>query len=147
LETDWLRQMMTLMDTHPEYAAVSLRPQVLIGVGPIFKGEGPIIENNVCGGSYRIMRKSAVDDVGGWTPKFENNGRGNEEHDICSRLRAKGYKVGYAKDLWTYHLFGKEGTWGYDKNSDYKMGRYMDHSPSDSDHNPITCEPRIHSNE
>lgn len=145
----WLTQMIDLMELRSEFAAISLRPQVLIGVGEIFNNnEYPdVVSNNVCGGSYRIMRTDAVKKVSGWTDKFEKDGRGNEEHDVCGKLRAAGHKVGYAKNLWTYHLFGKEGTWGYDKNSNYKMGRVLERSPEDEKCNPKTCEPHLKHNE
>ncbi len=144
---DWLTQLVGLLNTYKEYAAIALRPQVLVGVGTIFKSEEEVVENNVVGGSYRIMRAEAIKSVGGWTSKFENNGRGNEEHDICGKLKGKGWKVGYARNLWTYHLFGQEGTWGYDKYSNYRMGRVMEKSPQDVEYDPITCEPKTHSNE
>ena len=145
----WLKQATNVMEFHKQYAAVSLRPQVLIGVGPIFDKHNnkAIIENNVCGGSYRVMRKDAVNKVGGWTDKFENDGRGNEEHDICSKLRSAGFLVGYFNNIWTYHMFGEEGTWGYDKKSNYKMGRYLERSPEDQEYDEKTNEPKIHSNE
>lgn len=149
LDPCWLKRATNIMEFFPNYAAVSLRPQVLIGVGAIFDklNERPIVENNVCGGSYRVMRRDIVKKVGGWTDKFENDGRGNEEHDICSKLKQAGYKVGYFNNIWTYHLFGEDGTWGYDKKSNYKMGRHLERSPEDQEYDPDTCEPKIHSNE
>lgn len=147
LDPCWLTSLVELMEQKGEYAAIALRPQVLIGVGEIFKNAVDVAVNNVVGGSYRIMRTDTVRAVGGWTDKFEKDGRGNEEHDICGKLRAGGWKVGYAKRLWTYHIFGKDGTWGYDKNSNFKMGRVMDRSPEDQEYDPLTCEPKIKSNE
>jgi len=149
LEPCWLDRLIGLMDRYGEFAAIALRPQMLVGVGNIFANDNYVhlAENNVCGGSYRIMRTKAVREVGGWTDKFEKDGRGNEEHDICSKLKSIGYKVGYTKKLWTYHMFGDEGTWGYNKNSNYKMGRVLERSPEDEKHDPITCEPVIKHNE
>ena len=145
----WLKQVTNVMDFFPDFGAVALRPQVLIGVGPIFDktGEKTIVENNVCGGSYRVMRTDLIKKIGGWTKKFENDGRGNEEHDICSKIKQAGFKVGYFNDVWTYHMFGEEGTWGYEKASNYKMGRHLENSPKDQEYNLKTCEPLIHSNE
>lgn len=147
LEPCWLRRQATLMDFYKDFGAISLRPQVLIGVGPIFNSDKLVVENNVAGGSYRMMRKQLVKHIGGWTKKFENDGRGNEEHDISSKIRQAGFKVGYAKHIWCYHMFGEEGTWGYSKDSNYKMGRYLDRSPEDQEYDLLTCEPKIHSNE
>lgn len=146
LTPDWLSQLIALMEKYPDYAAIALRPQVLIGVGNIFKTDKEVVENNVVGGSYRIMRKSAVQAVGGWTDKFENDGRGKEEWDICGKLRKAGWKVGYAKDIWTYHQWGSE-KWGYDNLENYRMGRVMEKAPQDTPYNKKTCEPLIKSNQ
>lgn len=143
----WLTQLVELMEKYKDYAAIALRPQILVGVGPIFRAEDEVVENNVVGGSFRIMRTEAVSAVGGWTDKFEKDGRGNEEHDICGKMRSNGWKVGYARNLWTYHLFGDEGTWGYEKDSNYKMGRVLEHSPEDVPYHNLTCEPKIKFNE
>ncbi len=145
----WLKQTTNVMEFFPTFGAVALRPQVLIGVGAIFSKDRDktIIENNVCGGSYRLMRTDLIKKIGGWTKKFENDGRGNEEHDICSKIKQAGFKVGYFNNVWTYHMFGKEGTWGYEKDSEYKMGRHLDNSPQDQEYDLKTCEPKIHSNE
>jgi len=146
LDPCWLERLVDLMNNHIEFAAIALRPQVLIGVGNIFSEDVEVVENNVCGGSYRIMDLDRVKEVGGWTDKFENNGRGNEEHDVCGKLRNNGYKVGYAKEIFTYHQFG-EDNWGYDESIDAAAGRSLKTAPKDQDYNPKTCEPKVRSNE
>jgi len=146
LDPDWLSQLVTLMDKNFVYGAIALRPQVLIGVGQIFKTDKEIVDNNVVGGSYRIMRRKAVETVDGWTDRFENDGRGKEEWDICTKLRNAGYKVGYTRNLWTYHQWGSD-KWGYDELENYKMGRVMEHAPKDVEYNHKTCEPLIKCNE
>lgn len=143
----WLERLESIMNFNPVYDAIALRPQVLIGVGTIFNTTDLVVKNNVCGGSFRIMRTKNVKKVGGWTDKFENDGRGNEEHDICSKLRGARGKVGYTRKLFCYHMFGNEGTWGYDKKSDFRMGRSRDMSPMDQEFDLKTCEPKIRSNE
>ncbi len=149
LEPCWLERMVALMDQHKEFGALALRPQVLIGVGQIFNNQEyvDIVANNVCGGSYRIMRTDLIKKIGGWTDKFEKDGRGNEEHDVCGKIREAGYKVGYTKKIWTYHMFGEAGTWGYAKDSDYKMGRVLERSPEDVEYDDGTCEPKVKMNE
>lgn len=149
---DWLIRLVRKMNTMPDYGAIALRPQVLVGVGQIFKDvpKGEVVENNVCGGVARMMRKSMVDEVGGWTNQWQNEGRGNEEWDICNKLRAKGWKVGYL-NLYAYHMFGnergvnKKGNWGYN------LGEEPSHSipecPYDVDFDPVTCEPKQKCNE
>ena len=63
----------------------------------------------------RLMRTDAVRAVGGWRsdPKDMNEANRGEERHICGKLKAKGYKVGYATDIDCYHLFGPDN-WGYD---------------------------------
>lgn len=147
LKPCWLKQLYDLFQRHPDYAAIALRPQILIGVGKIFNTDKEVVENNVVGGSFRIMDTKIVKEVGGWSNQFVNNGRGNEEWDICTKLRKAGYKVGYAKNLWTYHMFGKEN-WGYPKFIDAAKSRSIK-TPffKDIEYNPITCEPKIKNNE
>lgn len=147
-DPDWLTRMLLLLEKYKEYAAIALRPQVLIGVGPIFNTDCDdecVVENNVCGGSYRMMRTQIIREVGGWTDRKVNDGRGNEEFDICEKLKAACWKVGYAKHIWTYHQWGDEN-WGYEK-GEAKMGRSLEHAPKDQEYDPITCEPKIKSNE
>lgn len=143
----WLEQLYDLMNENTEFAAVALRPQVLIGVGQIFKNQkGDVVENNVCGSSFRMIDTVVAKEVGGWTDRFENGGRGNEEHDICGKIKAKGFKAGYAKEIFTYHLFG-EANWGYPSDIDASAVRSIKQPPQDIDHDPITCEPYQRGNE
>jgi len=116
----WLPRLTRLMKDNPEFAAIALRPQILVGVGDIFKGKGEAVENNVCGGSLRLMRTNAVRKAGGWKNAYENRA---EEWEICGRLKKDRWKVGYARDIFCFHLFGDGengvGRWGYDKGIDH----------------------------
>lgn len=116
---DWLKELTILMDTHPDFAAIALRPQILVGVGAIFRKDGDVVENNVCGGSMRMMRLSAVKAAGAWRDQFTND---SEEWHICGALKKMGHKVGYAKDLFCYHLFGNDRHWGYGGEVDRRHG-------------------------
>jgi len=40
-------------------------------------------------------------------------GRGSEEKYIGEKIRAAGYKTGFATNIRCYHLFGDDGNWGY----------------------------------
>ena len=142
----WLEQLYTLIKKYPKYAAIALRPQILVGVGKIFNTDKEVVENNVVGGSFRIFNTKAVKQVGGWSNQFVNNGRGNEEWNICTKLRKAGYKVGYTKNLWTYHIFG-EKNWGYPQSINAASSRSIKTPPKDIEYNPITCEPKIKHNE
>lgn len=141
---DWLLELVRTMNTHEDYGAIALRPQVLVGVGQIFKDvpPGQVVENNVCGRVARIMRKSLVDEVGAWTKQFQNDGRGNEEWDICNKMRAKGFKVGYL-NTYAYHMFGDN--WGYEEGKG--PAHNIPESPKDVEYDPITCEPKNKCNE
>ena len=145
LEPDWLAELKFLMEFHTEFAAIAMRPQILVGVGPIFAGAKEVVANNVCGGSLRIMKTSLVKEVGGWrTEGFDNR---NEEWHICNKLRAKGWKVGYARDLFCYHLFGAGENWGYPANVEHYHNPSSKQFAVDTEYNPITMEPTIKRNQ
>lgn len=141
---DWLVKLNELMDKNPDYAAIACRPQMLIGVGPIFRDTSELVENNVVGGVARLMNVQALNEVGGWDNQFLKEGRGQEEWNICGKLREKGYKVGYARDIWAYHVFGDKN-WGYDK--DIKQERVLSEAPNDISFDQTTKEPSIRGNE
>lgn len=144
LDPDWLQQLIGLQQSHPEFAAIALRPQILVGVGPIFKDAPEVVENNVVGGVARLMKTEYVDAVGGWDNTVRNEGRGTEEWDICTKLRNSGFKVGYARDLWAYHMF-VDDNWGYPEGM--KFGRVLKQAPADISFDPMTMEPAIRGNE
>jgi GT2 family glycosyltransferase len=144
LTPDWLTQLTQLIEARPDYAAISLRPQILVGVGPIFSVDQDVIENNVAGGSFRIMRTNLVREVGMWQDSFENR---QEEWNICTKLRNAGYKVGYAKHLFCYHMFGPGENWGYSEGIEHYHNPASKIYARDTEYDPITCEPKIHSNE
>ena len=114
---DWLEKLVQLMEKYSEYAAISSRTQVMIGTGNIYDGheDEDIVEFGHPGGSLRIMRRNAVDDVFGW--REQETGRGSEEKYICGKLRENGWKTGFAVKVRCLHLFGdrSKGTdrWGY----------------------------------
>lgn len=116
-DDDWLTKLIKLMDTHPDYAAISCRTQVMIGTGNIFEEyeDDDIVPFGHPGGSLRIMRTEAVRQVGGW--RNEEKGRGSEERFICGKLQEAGFKTGFAVKVKCLHLFGdrSRGTdrWGY----------------------------------
>ena len=114
---DWLARLLALAERHPEYAAIACRPHVMIGdnVKRMFADAPEIVERDHVGAVLRLMRTSAVRDVGGWR-KVKQASRNNEEWYICGRLRKAGWRVGYARDLPIIHLFGEgddEDPWGY----------------------------------
>lgn len=112
LDPDWLSQLVGLMDSRPDYAAISLCPHVFIGAAPLDPDDPEDVkERNMAGAVFRIMRTDVVRAVGGWEHKIEE-GRNHEERFVCSRLQEAGYKVGITPRLRAYHLFGRSN-WGY----------------------------------
>ena len=152
LEPDWLEQLVGLIDVRNNFGAISLRPQVLVGVGPIFKQAEEVVENNVAGGSFRIMRTDVVKTLGGWRSDFENR---SEEWEISGKLKKAGYKVGYSRDIFTYHMFGEfedkkklgYNNWGYPKDVKHYHNKKSRIYARDVDYDSITCEPKIRLNE
>jgi GT2 family glycosyltransferase len=129
---DWLELLKDLMDNYENYGAISCRTQVMIGTGNIFEDESkPITDFPHPGGSLRIMRTKAVEEVGGWNR--ESYGRGAEERFIGGKLNDAGYKTGFSTHVKTLHLFGLKNTdnWGYDK----KL------KPQDTGHSPDVWHP------
>lgn len=120
---DWVERLVDLMETYPEYAAIACRTQVMIGTGNIFEltdmRKDELTDFPHPGGSLRIMRRAAVEKVGGWSR--ESAGRGSEERYIGSLLHDAGYLTAFATNVKTLHLFGTRGSnngtdrWGYDK--------------------------------
>ena len=110
LEPCWLTQLLALMDSHSDFAAIALRTHIFVADGNFFFGRTePVVERNHVGGSLRAMKSEEVRRVGGWVPV---PGRGSEERDICGKLRRGGWKVGYTREVISYHMFGRN--WGYE---------------------------------
>jgi len=131
-EKNWLPQLLELMYKYKDYAAISLRTQVMIGTGDPFveadESGDDILDFPHPGGSFRIMSTGITNFVGGWDRK--QPGRGQEEKYICGKLRQAGFKTAFAVDVRCLHLFGLEDTdrWGYHK----------DLKPEDTGHSDIS---------
>lgn len=112
LKPDWIQQLVTLMDKHPEYGAIACRPQVLVGRGGNeFDNVEEVKEFNHVGAHLRIMRTEAVKKSGGWEKNWEAN-RNHEDSFIAAALLSEGYKVGYAKNIRCWHQFGVNWNYG-----------------------------------
>lgn len=131
---DWIDEMRELMQKYEDYAAISMRTQVMIGTGNIFeetdKNGDDLVDFPHPGGSFRIMDRLAVESANGWDRQAD--GRGAEERLICGKLRDLGYKTAFATNIGCLHLFGTRGDggtdrWGYDKDMD----------PEDTGHSDI----------
>ena len=122
LDPDWLTQLVGIMDKNPEYGAVSLHPHIFIGAANVDSlTSADLVERNMCGAVFRVMRRSSVWQAGGWENKIEA-GRNHEERWICSRLQSNGYKTGIAPKLRAYHMFGDN--WGYPESFTPEMQKH-----------------------
>ena len=109
LEPDWLAQMIALMEKNPDYGAICCRPQALTGAMHIDENK-EVTEFNHVGAHLRVHRIQATKESGGWLETWDAL-RNSEDKTISSALQAKGYKVGYARDIRCFHEFGVN--WGY----------------------------------
>jgi len=124
---DWLERLIKLMEENPEYGAIALRPQILVGTNEkeVFSDASKdVTEFSHVPGYMRIMDTNLVCGLGAWKDKREL--RGHEELWISKRMRAKNWKVGWATNIRCWHLFGEDGNWGYG-----------DMEVKDHGHNPI----------
>lgn len=118
-EFDWIERMVNLMIKYEDYAAISMRTQVMIGTGNIFEEADQVGDDIVDfphpGGSFRMMQVAPVRLVGGWAE--EKPGRGAEERYICGQLREAGFRTAFATKVQCLHLFGDRAQtnerWGY----------------------------------
>lgn len=130
---DWLMKLVNLMNKYPDYGAIALRPQILVGTGNIFhnRENEDIIPFGHVPGYGRIMRTDWVNEVGAWNDKRPL--RGHEEYWIGEKFAEKGYKMAFSNHIECWHLFGDEETdpWGYPKEM----------TPEAHGHNPISSLP------
>lgn len=116
---DWLEKLVSLMERHDGFGAISMRTNVMIGTGNIFEEADEhgddIVEFPHPGGSFRIMRTRWVYLVRGWDRGAE--GRGAEERYICGKLNNMGFRTAFATNVRCLHLFGlrtqTSERWGY----------------------------------
>lgn len=130
----WLTDLVHLMRAHQDYAAIACPPQVFIGANKddLFRDAGEVVEWDKAGGSLRLMRTDLVRDVGGWrsNPRDAYEASRGEEWHICQKIKALVYKVGYARDIECFHMFGEDEQWGYGDVEHYH--RDMHPKPKDS---------------
>jgi glycosyltransferase involved in cell wall biosynthesis len=123
-DPDWLSQLVGLMDKYPDYGAIALRPQTLVGTSlAMFDTEDEVVPFPHVPGYARIMRTDLVKETGAWNDKRPL--RGHEEMWVGEKFAERGFKMGWSPKLHCYHLWGRddEDMWGY-KNTE-------------SGHNPV----------
>lgn len=128
-KADWLSRLIDLAERNPDYGAVACRPHILIGEGGgLFKDAPEIKDRGHVGAHLRIMKTDDVKATG-WK-REKRPARNNEEKTICGKLRKRGLKIGYARDIRAIHLFGEkdegEDPWGYPESHDHKVRGHRD---------------------
>lgn len=112
---DWLSRLVQLAEAHSDFGAISCRPHIFVGGIPNWDESKELIEVPWAGAALRLMRTCEVRQAGGWD-KVIRPSRDNEERWISDRLHRRGLKVGYARDIRCFHIFGERGKtdpWGY----------------------------------
>jgi glycosyltransferase involved in cell wall biosynthesis len=114
LEPCWLSQLVVLLGSNSDYAAIALQPHEFLGAGSPKKDVEGIADVPHCGAHMRLMRTQLVRMTTGWKHTLSAN-RNDEEKTICNKLRDLGYKVGYTTEMRCYHDYGDDDNWGYGK--------------------------------
>ena len=134
---DWLATEIEMMDKYPEYGAMAMHPQLLVGAAINMEGDNEIAENNHVGATFLIMRTDLMKEVG-WRTNFTNR---VADHYFGGKFIAKGFKSGWIKKLWCYHFFHKD--WGYEKGEDhYHRDLWPPSEYYDRLVDPLTLEPK-----
>ena len=106
LTPDWLERQLELMKRHPEYGAIALRPQILVGAVEKDTSQ-EVIENNHCGATFLMFPTVLLKEIK-WDDQFTNRVADWRYGDL---LKAKNLKVGWARDIRCQHIWGKN--WSY----------------------------------
>jgi glycosyltransferase involved in cell wall biosynthesis len=106
LEPDWLSQQIALIKKYPEYGCIALRPQVLVGAVEQ-NPDTEVIENNHVGATFMMFPTVLIKGIG-WDDSFTNRVADWRLGDL---FKEKGLKMGWARDIRCYHIFGKN--WSY----------------------------------
>jgi len=140
LKPGWLEQLTRLMDEYGHLGAIACRPQILVGRGNYgFDEVEDVLEMGHIGAHLRIMRTAEVRESGGWRRQFDRN-RNDEERWICRKLHNMGYKVGYAKNIYCYHMW-VDDNWGYPKDITMEDHGHREIYPSPSHYARIPVDP------
>jgi len=104
LTPDWLSQQLALIKRYPEFDVIALRPQIAVGAdNSKFNTDKEVVENNHVGATFMMFKTAKLKEVG-WDNEFSNRAA-----DL--RLEQKGLKMGWARDIYCQHIWGKN--WSY----------------------------------
>lgn len=109
LSPDWLSQMITIMDNHPELAflAPQIPPQWL--QVPDKNGiKEDIVYCKAVGNTFKLVRRKAfpLDNYANIIGAYGDDGL------ICDLAKYDGYKVAFCRDIFAFHA-GQCKNWGY----------------------------------
>jgi len=111
LNPDWLTQELELFKKYPEFGAIALRPQVIVGVNEaeIFNAtDAEIAPNQHCGATFLMFKTDLIKEVG-WANEFTNR---VSDWRLGDLLKAKNLKMGWTRNLYCYHMY-QDDNWGY----------------------------------
>jgi glycosyltransferase involved in cell wall biosynthesis len=116
MDPDWVEQSVSYIQEHPEVAAVGgYWRNLYVRDGQVIDEEffrrdpqGRILEAIFVGGAS-LYRRSTIEQVGGFNPFI----RGEEDIDLCIRLRHAGYKVIRLPHQMSTHFGLPENSWEY----------------------------------
>jgi hypothetical protein len=107
LSPDWLQQMISIMDSHPEIAflAPQLPPQFLQTPHEV---QYDVVYCAAVGNTLKVVRKDAypINDY------LQEIGTYGDDGIVSEKVTKKGFKVAFCRNIFCYHA-GQTINWGY----------------------------------
>lgn len=108
LEPDWLSSQLDIARRNPAFGCIALRPQILVGPpNDLWDTEEEVVEFRHVGATFMMFKRELIDEVR-WDDKFTSR---MADWRLGDLLKEKGLKMGWAKDIFCHHVFGKN--WSY----------------------------------
>jgi GT2 family glycosyltransferase len=111
LSPDWLNQMISIMDNHPELAMLTpqLPPQYL---QMPYDYNNEVIYAKAIGNTFKIIRRRSLNNI---ISNIEQSiGKYGDDGQISDLLNKAGWKVGFCRNIFCFHA-GQCEDWGYTK--------------------------------
>ena len=110
LSPDWLSQMITIMDAHPDLAF--LAPQVppqWLQTPDMKKVKDDIVYCKAVGNTFKMVRRSAFPIADGYINML---GAFGDDGLVCDLAAMRNYKTAFCRNIFCYHA-GQCDNWGY----------------------------------